>query len=308
MGRMKPIVALAACLAFAPAAQAAPPVPSFSVSPAAPHTLETVTFTSTSTGDITSQSWDLDNQGGCNDATGPSAHTSFPVAGTYRIALCVSGPDGEAAQAQNVIVSNQEPDASFIHLPARAKSGEEITFVSTSKDPDGAIANLAWDLDGDGAFDDGTDMSASRAFPLPGRYAVSLQVTDSNGAQVTITEAVRVRASLLEPFPTVGVEGVLAGDGVRIELFRVNAPSGARVRIRCRGPGCPPPRQPAASRMRRFKRFERRFGPGAVLEVFVTKPGAIGKYTRFRVKSGELPARRDLCIFPRGKRLRKCPA
>ena len=170
------LAALALFLVSAPAAPAAPPTASFTVSPSAPHTLETVTFTSTSTGDVTSESWDLDNQGGCNDATGPTAETSFPAPGTYRIALCVAGPDGEAAQARIITVSNQEPLVSFIHLPARARVGQPVSFVSEASDPDGSIASQRWDLDGDGDFDDGTEKSVSRSFSRPGRYAISLRV------------------------------------------------------------------------------------------------------------------------------------
>ena len=302
------LLVLAAWLALATPAAAVAPTASFSVSPASPHTLETVTFTSTSTGDVASQSWDLDGQGGCNDATGPSAERSFPTAGSYRIALCVFGPDGDAAQAQNVIVSNREPLASFAHLPATPEAGEMVSFVSTSEDPDGAITRQAWDLDGDGRFNDGTEASASRAFRRPGTYSVSLRVVDSHGARVVSTQAVAVRAKLLAPFPTVGIRGVLASGAVWIESFEVDAPPGARVRIRCRGPGCPSPRRTTASRVRRFRRFERRFEAGAVLEIFVTKPGTIGKYTRVKVRRDRPPARQDLCLFPRRKRPRACPS
>ena len=122
-----------------------------------------------------------------------------------------------------------------------------------------------------------------------------------------MTEDISVRAPLLDPFPTVGMEGIVSGDSVRVDTLRVNAPPGAQVRIRCRGPGCPDPQAPAASRLRRFTRYERTFRVGAVLEVFVTSPGTIGKYTLFKIRSGKPPARRDLCVYPRGKRLRKCP-
>lgn len=298
-------LALAACL-MPPSAAAEPPNASFSVAPEAPHTIETVTFTSTSTGDITSQSWDLDNQGGCDDATGPTAERSFPVAGTYRISLCVVGPDGEAAQARNVVIANQPPAASLVHLPAAPEAGDSVTFVSTSKDPDGAIASHAWDLDGDGEFDDGGDVSASRTFSRPGAYEVALLVTDSNGEEVTATQAITVRSRLMAPFPTVGMRGLVIGDGARISLFRVDAPPGAQVKIRCRGPGCPPARAVPA-RMRRYRRFERELAAGAVIEVFVTKPGTIGKYTRFTIRSGQPPQRTDLCLFPGRKRPKMCP-
>jgi hypothetical protein len=302
------LVALGAGLALAPAASAAPPDASFSVSPASPRTLETVTFTSTSSGDIDSERWDLDNEGGCDDGSGPSAQRSFPVAGTYRITLCVSGPEGDAQQSRNVTVTNQQPVASLVQTPGSPETRETVTFVSTSKDPDGPIESQKWDLDGDGAFDDGDEVTASRRFSRPGTYTVGLLVTDRDGAQGTITKTILVRPSLLEPFPTVRIRGVLEGGGIRIRLFEVDAPRGARVRIHCRGSGCPKPRKAAAARLRRFRRYEVRLAAGAVLEVFVRKPGTVGKYTRFSVRRGRAPARRDRCLFPGEKRPLLCPA
>jgi PKD repeat protein len=301
------LLAISACLLAAPAASAAPPSASFSFSPTSPYTLETVTFTSTSTGDITSQSWELDGDGSCNDATGPTAEHSFPTAGRYRVALCVAGPDGEAAQAQNIVVRNQEPIASLVPVPTKAKTGDPVTFMSTSKDPDGSIASQSWDLDADGEFDDGSEVSVSRTFLLPGTYEIALLVTDDSGAQTVTSEPVVIRARLLAPFPKVAIAGLVVSGGVRITEFEVDAPDDARVRIRCRGPGCPE-RSARVSRLRRIGRFERSLGVGAVVEVFVTRFGTIGKYTRFRVLEGEPPARRDLCVFPRGKRLRPCPS
>jgi PKD repeat protein len=293
-------------LALAPAAAAVPPTASFTVSPESPHTLEPVTFTSTSEGDISSQGWDLDGEGGCDDATGATAQRTFEAAGTYRIALCVSGPDGEAAQSQNVEVLNQEPAASLIHSPKRPRTGEPVTFVSSSEDADGSITSQAWDLDADGEFDDGDEVSASRSFLLPGTYEVGLMVTDNNGAEVVTSAPITIRARMLAPFPTVAISGLVVEGGARIQEFEVDAPAGTRVRIRCRGPGCPA--RGTAARLRRYSRFERFLGTGAVIRVFVTKFGTIGKYTRFKVREGRPPARRDLCVYPLGKRLRKCPA
>lgn len=301
------LLAAGACLALPQAALAVPPSASFTVSPQAPRTLEPVTFSSTSTGDITTESWDLDGDGECNDATGASAERSFPSAGSYRIGLCVVGPDGEAAQAQNVIVRNRPPRALFVASPAKPTTGDTVEFLSQSEDSDGSITAQLWDLDADGGFDDGEGVSASREFLLPGTYEVALMVTDSNGAEVVTSEEIVVRARMLDPFPTVAIAGLVVDGGARIAELEVNAPPGARVRIRCRGTGCPTPRATIA-RMRRLSRYERFFGAGTVVEVFVTKAGLIGKYTRFTIREGRPPGRRDLCVYPRGKRLRRCPA
>src|SRR4051794_17563877 len=47
------------------------------------------------------------------------------------------------------------PTASFEYAPAAAVSGQDITFTSTSTDPDGPLASEDWDLDNDGEYDDG---------------------------------------------------------------------------------------------------------------------------------------------------------
>ena len=58
------------------------PVASFTYSPAQPLTGQTITFTSTSTG-ATIITWDLDGDGFCDDASGPTATASFAAAGGY---------------------------------------------------------------------------------------------------------------------------------------------------------------------------------------------------------------------------------
>jgi PKD repeat protein len=67
---------------------------------------------------------------------------------------------------------------------------------SGSSDPDGSVASYAWDLDGDGQFDDSTAQKPSWQYVAAGSYAVRLRVTDNVGAQavsapftVTVTSA-----------------------------------------------------------------------------------------------------------------------
>jgi hypothetical protein len=61
------------------------------------------------------------------------------------------------------------------------------------------------------------------------------------------------------------------------------------------------------SRTLHVRRFARRtLRPGAVVQVFVTQRGAIGKYTRFRIRAGKPPSRVDRCLPPGGKRPVRC--
>jgi hypothetical protein len=65
---------------------------------------------------------------------------------------------------------NAPPTAGFTFNPGRPMSAERVDFTSTSSDADGSIATTAWDLDGDGEFDDATGTATARAFATPGTY------------------------------------------------------------------------------------------------------------------------------------------
>ncbi len=164
-----PSVLFAAAFALATTAEAAP-VASFYFSPSDPLTLETVTFTSTSSGGT--ESWDLDGDDACNDATGPTAQSSFATAGLYTVKLCVTDGIDESTQTQRITVLNRAPVATFRYAPLAPLSGDTVLLTSTSLDPDGPIAAQAWDLDNDGAFDDGDGETAAISFAKAGSYVV----------------------------------------------------------------------------------------------------------------------------------------
>jgi hypothetical protein len=65
----------------------------------------------------------------------------------------------------------------------------------------------------------------------------------------------------------------------------------------------------AAREPLRVRSFEgRTLRAGTVIEVLVTAPGQIGKYTRFTVRRGATPARSDLCLRPGHTKPTTCPA
>jgi hypothetical protein len=88
--------------------------------------------------------------------------------------------------------ANQPPNASFTYSPASPRVRDNVTFTSTSSDPDGSIASQAWDLDNDGQFDDGTGGTASRSFDKKGSYVVRLRVTDDQGAAAVASRTITV--------------------------------------------------------------------------------------------------------------------
>jgi hypothetical protein len=114
----------------------------------------------------------------------------------------------------------------------------------------------------------------------------------------------------MTPFPLVRILGLLTPRGARIRVLSVRAPAGATIRVRCRGRGCPrrqAKRGRGIRRAVRFRRFERRLRAGTKLEVRVVRAGAIGKFTRFRIRRGRPPARKDLCLRPGKSRGSPCP-
>src|SRR4051812_25246875 len=173
-----------------------PPAASFTASADPVATGTSVTFTSTSSdpdGSVASQAWDLDNDGQFDDGTGVTASTSFAKAGSYTVRLKVTDNRGATTIASRAVnVTNRPPVASFTSAPSSPSSGDSVTFTSTSSDVDGTIASQAWDLDNDGAYDDGTAATASRIFSKPGTYTVGLKVTDDNGDTAATTHQVTV--------------------------------------------------------------------------------------------------------------------
>jgi hypothetical protein len=114
----------------------------------------------------------------------------------------------------------------------------------------------------------------------------------------------------------VRIAGSYDASAVKLRLLRVQQmPAGARVTVRCKGRGCP---IKSATRVAvatkhgvaqiEFKRFERSLPAGVTLEVLVSKPSEIGKYTRFRVRRAKLPERVDMCLDPAGAKPLACPA
>jgi hypothetical protein len=95
----------------------------------------------------------------------------------------------------------------------------------------------------------------------------------------------------------------------------VKAPTGATIKIACRGRGCPAhaaERRAAAARGHAvavpFRRFERFLPAGVTLEIRVSKGASIGAYTRFAVRHRRLPLRVDSCLDPSGVRPIACPS
>ena len=297
-----------------------PPVAAFTVSPAAPLAGQTVTFRSTSTdadGTIVAQDWDLSGNGLFTDANGATATKRFARSGDAIIRLRVTDNRGATSIAVVTVPVGGPPIASFGFSPSAPVAGRPITFTSTSRDLDGAIAAQQWDLDGNGVFNDAAGGVVQNTFPFPGIYTVALRVTDTSALSDVAFQSVVVsapagaaapapragpgrRAQLLLPFPIVRIAGRVTGRWTHIVLLEVRAPADTRVRVACKGRGCPKRALTAVVQRRvvRFAGMRRRLIAGSVVQVYVRANGRVGKYTRFTIRRSRAPLRRDMCLPP----------
>jgi hypothetical protein len=219
-----------------------------------------------------------------------------------------------------VLAANQRPDASFHFSPEDPRAEAPVQFLSSSCDPDGELVRQAWDLDGDGAYDDAEGPVVTQTFSESGAHEVGLEVTARGGATDTQRRTVMVDTvyalprpdtdRLMTPFPVVRLAGRLTRRGAQVRVLSVmRAPVCALVQIRCRGTSCPVRRASAFAGRRpvRFRRFERRLKAGTVLTVRVSKNDLIGKFTQFVIRKDGAPERRDRCLRPGRRAGSPCP-
>lgn len=118
-----------------------------------------------------------------------------------------------------------------------------------------------------------------------------------------------IRPAFIRPFPRVRIKGFFTPSGAVFQLMRVLAPQGAQITLTCRGRDCPFRRRAQQARPRlRLRLLERSFRAGTKIEIRITKPPLIGKYTSFLVRARRPPARRDRCLMPGRARPVRCPA
>jgi PKD repeat protein len=76
---------------------------------------------------------------------------------------------------------SRPPIAAIGHSGELQRGVPYALSASGSRDPDGTISSYAWDLDGDGAYDDDADATASVTLTVTGSRTIALRVVDSSG-------------------------------------------------------------------------------------------------------------------------------
>jgi hypothetical protein len=113
---------------------------------------------------------------------------------------------------------------------------------------------------------------------------------------------------LMSPPPIVRIRGRLTAQGAHVTLLTVRAPRGARIAVTCAGDHCPRRRVAIVAVIVHLRPYERVLRAGTRLEIRVTRPSFIGKYTRIVMRRGRPPLRQDRCLMPSSSRPVICPS
>ena len=182
-------------------------------------------------------------------------------------------------------------------------SGCEDVELPPSPAAAGAVAPVI-DADGDGVVA-GVDCDDTRAGVRPGARDVPGNRVDEDCAGGDAAPALAPGRLSFEFL------AFSNGSTKATKLLVRGLARGGRAELRCKGRPCAfrrrvaRPNRAGTANLRRL--VKRRLRVGAVLEVRLTAPGAIGRVIRFRMRDGRLPKRTSLCLPPGAAKPGRCP-
>ena len=174
------------------------PVASFSASPESGDAPLTVSFTNSTTGDVTGYVWDF-NSDGQPDNTETNPSTTFAESGTYVVQLTAAGPGGSttATKTITVLAPLEAPIANFDANPTIGEAPLAVDFTNTSI---GSELTISWDFQNDGVIDS-NENSPSTEYTVAGSYTVILTVSNSAGTD-TASQTINVSEVVVQLPPT----------------------------------------------------------------------------------------------------------
>jgi PKD repeat protein len=179
----------------------APITVGFSYSPANPVVGQDVQFSNTSTGSITSYSW---NFGDGSTSTLKDPVHKYSAAGNFTVTLTATNAKGSKSKSQTITV-NQSLSPSFSYSPASPYAGQTVQFTDNSS---GNPTSRSWDF-GDGSVS--SLQNPTHAYSSAGTYTVTLTASNSLETK-TASKTINVKAVIQADFtyspsnPTAGAQ------------------------------------------------------------------------------------------------------
>ena len=212
-----------------------PPWASFTATPAAALTSQTIAFDASATkdpsGTVTDYKWDFSGAGTFTD-TGTAATTSYAYStpGTYTVVLKVTDSNGLSDVTTRTVTVANPLSATISASPNPASLNQKVTFdASGSKDLIANISDYRWDLSGSGSYttDTGTTPTTTTTFATTGAHTVGVQVSDKAGNVATATITAKVVSTGVSNYTA----GVLATPGL-LHFYPMNEAVGPVINDR----------------------------------------------------------------------------
>ena len=214
------------------------------------------------------------------DASGDNC---TPIAGSCDRRYTVRDTDlGHTLRARLTVVESGQPPA------------------SASSDPTAVVIDKPYSIPAGGDIGE-TCVVVTPTGPEQGTFTSSSQTGPGT------TPAPDTSLAFIDPFPVVRVAGRFTRSRTRLTRVTINAPGGARIRVDCKGRGCPYQRKAIAVKLVQVRALQRNYRPGVTIEIRVTQPRKIGKYTRVKTRRGKAPVRLDRCLMASSNRPVRCP-
>lgn len=169
----------------------AAPVSNFAATPTSGTAPLLVTLTDTSTGTVSSRSWDL---GDGTTSSAQSVAKTYNSAGTYTVKLTVTNAGGSSTTTKTISATATTPAANFTASSSTGVAPLTTAFTNTST---GTILSYAWNFgDPNSQSNTSTAQNPSHTYLNAGTYTVTLSATGPNGTTPsTKTQTITVKAA-----------------------------------------------------------------------------------------------------------------
>ena len=176
------------------------PLVTISSLPTSPRAGSQVKLQAGSDGRGISYAWDLDGDGAYDDATGDHAAVTFS-GGSPVVGVRATDQFGRTATERTrfaVHAADAPPNGTIEFSAPSARVGRPITVTANGQDPDGQIAKVELDLDGDGVYE-AIGPVQTTTYATAGTRTIHARFTDDAGATATASATLDVHTQNLAP-------------------------------------------------------------------------------------------------------------